>query len=621
MHHRLLNVPIVALASTLASVAGAQPRTTTAARLAPTLPSVVGLSVDSARRALVEFGARVPITVRDSSTNAAPADRVLRQEPRARTPLSSVKAIILVVAAPVGKLPPRSGIPARVAGGRIIPPRRDPSSQPVPPPGPRPITVVPNLFGQGRTNTIALLERARLRLQTPVTGERSDLADSGFVFQQHPPADSKADTGSMVKVWVSLGPHPLPRTIRTPNVVGESLDRARRILRDASLTVGHVDTVVQPNARGEVQHQLPEPDAPTHPKEKVALRIAIPRAGVPGTYIDVDENQPMVRRRTAVPYLLGMTRAEAASRLARDTLLLGHVVVADAGAAAVVVSQIPEAGDSVFLYDGVSVTLDSPILEPQPERPRSEGQPSQGADRDEGPAPPQRPPADTSTTLVRVPDVRDLSADSARKVLAHHGVIAVATSIGEGTSFVVASQDPDPGTLVPMRAEVTLALEQVSSTRPVPNLVGLRRAAAAAHASGDGFALSVQSSRRVFLQLFERVALQEADTLTIRRGDQVIHVDLAIPLIPPLPAGIVLVLVAAGITVWKPKPERVPQAQPLPGLDIQFNLPPPSPPALARTPDDRVIRSAITFTLDAGAGEWRLESGAPSLIAQVDTHV
>lgn len=690
----MMKVVIVGLALALASVADAQSRTTrtgvaerpVAWVALPSLPSVVGLTADSAGKVLggMLAKARVPLTTRDSSTNAAPANHVLQQEPPGGTPLSRVRAVILVLATPVRKGPIPGTQTTPVTGGIITPPRRDPSRQ-VPPPPAAPSTTVPELFGRDESTTVLLLKRATLRLERPVVTQGSDLADSGFVFHQEPAAKERVDTGSLVKVWMSLGPHRAPSTVKTPRVVGQTLERAERLLRDAGLNVGHVDRVFRSSRDSLIEHQLPEEGAPAHRGDSVALRIAMvpqliavpsliglrssqardtlrklglvlgqvtpvigrandtsivsqnPRARSEvqrGTYVDVEENQRPIRRRTAVPSLLGMTRVAAAQRLASDSLVLGRVVVSDNGSTPRVIKQQPEPEDSAFLFDSVDVTLKTPLVvpvTPTPTQPTSVVTPPTPAVTPPTPvvippaplepqAPPEviRPPAESTVTLVTVPEVRNLTDDSARAVLNTHGLTSVMTSVSTGRSQVVTLQDPEPGSLVVLRAEVRLQLAPVSVRRP-PNLVGLRRAAAAAHATGDGFAMSVQSSRRVFLRLFERVAAQEPDTVTIGRGDQVIHVDLAIPLIPPIPGAIVLVLMTAGIATLKPRPPS--GSSPLIGLSVAFDLPAPSPPVPSLTANDSVIRSAVTFTLDAGRGEWQVESNASSIIAHVDTHV
>src|SRR6185369_9170704 len=108
-----------------------------------------------------------------------------------------------------------------------------------------------------------------------------------------PPARTRVDTGSFVKIWISLGPHRMPATVATPNVLGRSIDAADQLLRAAGLVVGHVDTSFRSGARGEIDYQLPEPGAQAHPGDAVALRIAMAPA--------------LIR----VPSVIGLRRAEA----------------------------------------------------------------------------------------------------------------------------------------------------------------------------------------------------------------------------------------------------------------------------------------------------------------------
>jgi len=155
----------------------------------------------------------------------------------------------------------------------------------------------------------------------------------------------------------------------------------------------------------------------------------------------------------------------------------------------------------------------------------------------------------------------------------------------------------------------------------VPHLVGLKRSAAEEHATVDGYTMSIQNRHRSLLNFFETVASQESELLTTTRGDQTIEVDLATPLVPPVPAGIALVLVAAG-TAATVRSKRAPRGKgrPLADLDFAIVLSAVAPPVPSPIPNDRVIRTAITFELDSGRGEWMVESEANSLISHIETH-
>jgi beta-lactam-binding protein with PASTA domain len=323
-----------------------------------------------------------------------------------------------------------------------------------------------------------------------------------------------------------------------------------------------------------------------------------------------------------------MTRAVAAQLLARDSLTLGSVVVSDTGDAPVVVAQRPAANAPAYFYDPVSITVASPrvVLPPpnlsgtSPAAPTTLAPPPVATPPVSAapPAPPR--PAPPSIPLIAVPTVTNMAFEVARRLIDSVGLTTVSTATGPGTSFVVRSQRPAPGSLVPFGAQVILALDSLV-IRSVPHLVGLKRAAAEEHASADGFTMSIQKRRRALLQLFEQVATQESDLLTIARGDQRIEVDLATPLIPPLPAGIALVLAAAG-TAMKVRSKRAPRGKgrPLTDLNIVLEMAPAAPPTPSPIPNDRVIRTAITFELDSGRGEWTVESEANSLISHIETH-
>jgi hypothetical protein len=210
-----------------------------------------------------------------------------------------------------------------------------------------------------------------------------------------------------------------------------------------------------------------------------------------------------------------------------------------------------------------------------------------------------------------------MAPEPARRLIDSLGLIAVSIFNGPGRSFVVDSQDPSGGSLVPIKATVKLFLNPVSPP-PVPHLVGLKRAAAESHARGDGYTMDVQHQQRVVLQLFERVATQEPDTETIARGDRFIHVDLSIPFIPPPLSATILVLAVGGTAAKVRKPGKT--TKPLTDLDISVELSKGTTPVLSPVPEHGLIRSAVTFTLDRGRGDWIVTSSEKSLIAHSDPH-
>ncbi|MEO8335624.1 MAG: PASTA domain-containing protein [bacterium] len=570
--------------------------------VAPTLPNVVGLSADSATRLLARM--KVSITRRDSSTNAAARDQVIDQQPQQGTPLAAIRSVVLIVAIPVSKVRLIDPILTRIVAGVIAPPA---NAGTAPSPNAPPTAIVPRLVGRNVPNAVSAIAFVGLRVDKPVVVDFSDVVDSGFVFQQHPPQRTQVDTGSAVKIWVSLGPHRTTATVPTPNVIGQPLDVAARTLRIGQLVVGHVDTLFESGGKGEVEHQLPEPGALAHPGDAVALRVTMmpPVVQVPPV-IDLgpaDAQATIARKRTVVPPLDGLTRNAAEQRLTGDGLSLGRVVVSDGGDAPVVVAQRPAAGDSTFLNDRISVTLATrpPTLQTA------------------------TTPRDTTTfttvTLVAVPLVKDMTFESARRLIDSVGLTTASTVEDTARSFIVRSQSPAAGSLVRVGAAVTLDLEGTDPPRSVPHLVGLARIAAEAHARADGFTISIVNHRRVLLQFSDRVSTQEPDAATLARGDQLINVDLAIPLIPPVPAAILLLLGTVGTAVKvRNKRTRRESHRPLSDLDFVVAASPRGIPVPSPVPGDRVIRTAITFTLDTTRGEWMLDTADTSLIGRIDSH-
>ena len=109
--------------------------------------------------------------------------------------------------------------------------------------------------------------------------------------------------------------------------------------------------------------------------------------------------------------------------------------------------------------------------------------------------------------------------------------------------------------------------------------------------------------------------------MVINRGDEVIQVELTMPLIPPIPAALTFVLLATGTALKvRDTRNRTVKRKPLTDLSIVLDTQSIVPPVSLSVPDDRVIRAAITYSLDSGHGKWILVSHDDSLIAHRKTH-
>jgi eukaryotic-like serine/threonine-protein kinase len=93
--------------------------------------------------------------------------------------------------------------------------------------GERPI-VMPNLFYISPRDAEFLLNSYGLELQS-VFYEYDDASPEGVVIAQSYPQGQKVKAGTKISITVSLGPFPERKTV--PNLIGKSLDAARRQLQ------------------------------------------------------------------------------------------------------------------------------------------------------------------------------------------------------------------------------------------------------------------------------------------------------------------------------------------------------------------------------------------------------
>jgi len=310
---------LVSVGQALAVAQVARSRARAATQIVPTIPYVVGKTIDSAKAALA-FVHR-PIVQRDSTTNAQLRGRVVAQLPDSGTPVARTRTVTLWVAVPASTtIPPQT--------------RRD--------------TLVPNLYGYTPDSVRAALASRRLR-PGGVFRDSSDQMRRGRVFRQDPKADTRVPLGQTVDVWYSLGPHTID-TVRVPKIEGYLAGEAGAILSDRSLKLGRVDTVYRGGADGKIEHQEPQPTALAHKNDAVDATVALP---------------PPVRR-TVVPDLSGKTPAEARRLLRADSLVLGTERGTTGDTAARVDEQNPHPGDTIVFYSSVDIHLATPIKPPEP---------------------------------------------------------------------------------------------------------------------------------------------------------------------------------------------------------------------------------------------------------------
>ncbi len=182
--------------------------------------------------------------------------------------------------------------------------------------------VVPRVLGLSLSEASDQLRRAGLQVQDG-GAEPHPTAPQGTVFWQDPPPGVTAPAGLRVTLVSSDGPPKIP----VPDVVGLEGPLAQRLIQAAGLTVAPVESVQAAAPPGVVMLTRP-----------AATTVASP--GAPVTVV-VSRGAPTI----PVPDLLGMSQADARTRLEVDGLALGTVTRRRTGDAnpGTVVGQKPSA--------------------------------------------------------------------------------------------------------------------------------------------------------------------------------------------------------------------------------------------------------------------------------------
>jgi serine/threonine-protein kinase len=183
--------------------------------------------------------------------------------------------------------------------------------------------VVPRLLGLPLAQAAALVRKAGLTVQEGGS-EPHPTAPQGTVIWQDPPPGVSAPAELRVTLVASDGPPKIP----VPDVTGLDVALAERLIAAAGLAVVGVDSVQAAAPRGIAMVTRPP-----------ATSVLAP--GAPVTVV-VSRGAPTI----GVPDLVGLSQADARSRLERDGLALGTVTrrrTADANPGTVIAQQ-PAAG-------------------------------------------------------------------------------------------------------------------------------------------------------------------------------------------------------------------------------------------------------------------------------------
>ncbi len=136
------------------------------------------------------------------------------------------------------------------------------------------LSMMPNLVGKSARDAIFAAQNAGLSLGEENFGyEYSNYYPKDVVMAQSIPPGTKLKKDTPIHVTVSLGT--LPSEFRVPDVVGQSLNRAKKFILTSGLEVGEITYQVRPDLLPHtVISQSPEPDQKADRGEFVDLVVS-----------------------------------------------------------------------------------------------------------------------------------------------------------------------------------------------------------------------------------------------------------------------------------------------------------------------------------------------------------
>jgi serine/threonine-protein kinase len=171
---------------------------------------------------------------------------------------------------------------------------------------PAPITEttqpVPRVLGQPFTSAEATLRAAgfRVRREEEVA---NPIAMGGLVVWQDPPPETQLPPSSVVHLSVSTGPD----AVAVPDIVNLQVDLARSVMLEAGFKIQGIDSIAALSPPGTVLASRPGFGVVRRPGDSVTLVVSRGPADI------------------QVPTLKGLTRDQAAERLAAAGLRVGYV--------------------------------------------------------------------------------------------------------------------------------------------------------------------------------------------------------------------------------------------------------------------------------------------------------
>jgi serine/threonine-protein kinase len=173
--------------------------------------------------------------------------------------------------------------------------------------GPEMVTV-PDVRRRPLADARFIIEQSRLALGE-VRGTYNDSVSPGLIINQDPAPGASLERGTAVYLSVSKG----PETVILPDLVGRSLEDARRALSQLGVTIREVTQVTRPDIPpGQVVETTPAARAPIKHGDSVTLAVtaaapgggppAQPAAnGTPPPPTSADTNKRQVRVNVIVP--------------------------------------------------------------------------------------------------------------------------------------------------------------------------------------------------------------------------------------------------------------------------------------------------------------------------------
>ena len=134
------------------------------------------------------------------------------------------------------------------------------------------LVMVPKVVGRSERDAGFDLNQAGLRLGE-VFYEYNDYSSRGIVTQQSRDPDIEVVAETPIDIWVSNGR--LPSRFQVPDVIGQSLSSAKRLLRQAGLRVGNIEFEINENLIPEtVITQSIDPDSEVNKGTAIHLVVS-----------------------------------------------------------------------------------------------------------------------------------------------------------------------------------------------------------------------------------------------------------------------------------------------------------------------------------------------------------